>query len=118
LEGEDVVSGAEEDTLRQKVLWVGDWVIGGANGRIPMANPVDCPEEPDTVWTLYLETSKEAPPSLPMVPRHLHNAFLEDKVHDWNWANGQLRYRSRVMDRPVWLLLIYNDKLKRPRKKS
>ena len=96
--------------MRQKVLWIGEWVKGGANGQIPVAKSTECPEKPDSLWTLYLENRPESPPPLPMVPVHLTNACLEDQGHDWVWRDGRLRYFSRVVDRPIWVLLIYKDK--------
>jgi len=66
-------------------------------------------EEPSRVWTLYLETDEDHPPSLPIRPKHLNGAFLEDAVHDWNWRNGKFRYYSRVVPGHVWLLLEYED---------
>lgn len=27
---------------------------------------------------------------------HLRTVFLEDRMHDWEWRNGQFRYFSRV----------------------
>lgn len=29
---------------------------------------------------------------------HMKTVFLEDRVHDWNWRNGQFRYYTRVAD--------------------
>lgn len=64
--------------------------------------------EPKRLWTLIRE-SQGATPVLPYVPVHNQNAFLEDKIHDWNFANGKLRYYSRVVNahEGVWLLLEY-----------
>lgn len=67
--------------------------------------PVD--EKPKRLWTLF--ASPEAQPTLPIVPIHHHNAFLEDYLHDWNWRNGELRYGSRVTSGRVWLLLEYEQ---------
>ncbi len=61
------------------------------------------------VWTLY-ENDKNKPPKLPFYPRHNHNAFIEDHVHDWNILNGKFRYGSRVMDRNVWVLVEMKNK--------
>jgi hypothetical protein len=57
------------------------------------------------VWTLYNETDKSKPPTLPYVPVHHHNAFMEDRIHDWNIVADKFRYGSRVMDRDVWVLV-------------
>jgi len=57
------------------------------------------------VWTLYNETDKSKPPALPFSPVHNHNAFIEDRLHDWNIINGKFRYGSRVMDQDVWVLV-------------
>lgn len=29
-------------------------------------------------------------------PVHLRNVFFEDAMHDWSYANGKLRYYSRI----------------------
>ncbi len=58
------------------------------------------------VWTMFRESDKDRPPTLPIHPRHRDNAFLEDYVHDWNIDNkGRFRYASRVSDRAVWVLV-------------
>lgn len=61
--------------------------------------------QPFRLWTMYECTDEGNPPSLPMTPRHLHGAFLEDRVHDWNLNGTTLRYYSRVTSGGVWLLL-------------
>jgi hypothetical protein len=67
--------------------------------------PVDFREsDVARVWTLY-ENDKNKPPTLPFSPMHNHNAFIEDRIHDWNIVNGKFRYGSRVMDRDVWILV-------------
>lgn len=43
-------------------------------------------------------------------PIHHRNVFMEDHVHDWNFAGGKLRYYSRVRthsDKGNDVLLIY-----------
>lgn len=73
------------------------------------AQPVAVAERPYRVWTLYDHMDPNNPPALPFQPHHNQNAFMEDVGHDWHWQNGRLRYFSRVMDRPVWLLLEYKE---------
>jgi hypothetical protein len=53
------------------------------------------------IWTLY---SKETP-VLPIVPVHFDNAFLEDKIHDWDQRGTILVYGSRVSNGEVWILI-------------
>ena len=38
----------------------------------------------------------------------VHNAtvFLEDRMHDWNWRNGQFRYYTRVAEKAD-VLVVY-----------
>jgi hypothetical protein len=88
----------------QRVLWIGEWE---KRGMVPGAKPVPLDKKPKRVWTLYSHTDPKKPPKLPITPIHLHGAFLEDYVHDWNWRGGKFYYGSRVMDRPVWVLLEY-----------
>lgn len=71
--------------------------------------PVPMEREPDRVWTLFLVREEGDLPELPMKPQHRVNAFLEDKIHDWNWRNGKFRYVSRVSDGEQWLLLEYKE---------
>lgn len=60
----------------------------------------------EAVWTLYLHSDETAPPPLPYRPVHNKNAFLEDRMHDWNIDNNrQFKYASRVTDEPVWVLI-------------
>ncbi|MFA5186542.1 MAG: hypothetical protein WC551_08720 [Patescibacteria group bacterium] len=92
----------------QQLLFIGEWTKGGATGLIPRALPCAVERKPDRVWTLYCNPA--APPNLPFEPQHNVNAFYEDYMHDWNWRAGQFRYYSRVADRPVWVLLEYEDK--------
>jgi hypothetical protein len=88
----------------QRLLFIREWVTN--RGHLPnMAKPIpyDGPK-PHRVWTLYA-FDETVTPALPITPIHNHNAFLEDCVHDWNIYGGHFRYRSRVADRPVWILL-------------
>lgn len=73
------------------------------------APSVEMKDEPTRVWTLFTQKDSESPPELPIAPTHNLNAFLEDRVHDWNWAKGRFRYGSRVAKGKVWLLLEYDN---------
>lgn len=91
--------------MRQRVVYYPHTLKLGSS---PPTIEVD--EEPQRVWTLFANRGEEAnPPALPISPRHNVNAFLEDKVHDWNWKRGKFRYASRVCEGRVWLLLEYED---------
>jgi hypothetical protein len=71
----------------------------------------ECVEEPTRVWTLYASMGlPEEKPELPIVPRHHHNAFLEDHFHDWRHEKGRLVYYSRIADGGVWVLLEFDEK--------
>jgi hypothetical protein len=74
---------------------------------VPTSRVLDVAQEPYRVWTLMSETNEDATvvPSLPIEPAHLKNAFLEDKLHDWSWRAGKLRYYSRVALHNVWILV-------------
>lgn len=89
---------------KQALVFVEQWTSVGAT---PKALPLSVADEPKRIWTLFQHVEKSEPPTLPFVPQHNLNAFLEDKTHDWNWKNGVLRYYSRVAGSPVWLLLEY-----------
>lgn len=77
-------------------------------------SPIDLPEEgePNRVWTLYQNLDKDNEPEFPFEPKHLKNAFLEDKVHDWNVRGGKFHFATRVTDTGVWLLFEYDGVLK------
>lgn len=66
--------------------------------------------KPKRVWTLIgnFETEEDLP-KLPMVTRHLVNAFLEDYAHDRVWRNGHFKYSSRVSCGEQWLLLEFEE---------
>jgi len=66
--------------------------------------------EPDRIWTLYLHTDQNSPPSLPFRAYHHQNAFLEDKAHDWNIRDRVLNYFSRASEGGNWLLLEFKPK--------
>lgn len=90
----------------QMVLWM-EWVPDESitsGGRFKLADLV---KQPDRIWTLLSPGDRQRPPSLPIMPVHNNNAFLEDRSHDWHWQRGKLRYFSRVADRHVWLLVEY-----------
>lgn len=96
---------------RQEVVFVKNWLQPGDKGcgSVPKALPIEVAQQPDRIWTLFKHTKEEEVPQLPFTPVHHHNAFSEDRTHDWNWMNGTLRYYSRVADRPVWILLEYKE---------
>lgn len=73
------------------------------------ALPAEVAKKPDRVWTLYLEEDETKVPELPIVPVHRTNAFMEDYIHDWDWTAGVFRYRSRITEDPVWVLLEYEE---------
>jgi hypothetical protein len=74
---------------------------------VPESRKISLEKMPHRVWTVMVNYNPDNKPELPMVPQHLHNAFLEDKTHDWAWKNGVLRYFSRVADHSVWILCEY-----------
>jgi hypothetical protein len=83
---------------KQEVCWV------LPTKRVALEN------RPARVWTLILRDGHdpERPPALPIVPQHLMNAFLEERMHDWTWANSELRYFSRVAEHSVWILVEFD----------
>lgn len=95
-----------EQKPTQVLLWV-EWTpdeelqSGGRFADAALAR------SPYRIWTLPGETDKAKPPALPIALAHGKDAFLEDKIHDWAWQAGKLKYFSRVSDRSVWLLLEY-----------
>lgn len=97
--------------MRQKLLWVPAMESNGGFGHKRCVLPMDGETvRPFRVWTLYGHTDEASPPSLPFSPVHLTNAFLEDRIHDWNiMPDGRLRYYSRVSTGQVWLLLEWKD---------
>ncbi len=96
--------------LRQEVLWV------PADRRIPIESKVELTAANTRIWTLF-STDPDVKPELPIVPRHHHNAFLEDYVHDWNHdrARGCIRYASRASEGNVWILI---EHLERPSRRK
>jgi hypothetical protein len=97
---------------RQVFIYLKDWDTF-TDGRPPRAKRVPLPlGRPKKIWTLFRHEAESDSPSLPFRPVHRVNAFLEDYVHDWNDVfvepgKVELDYFSRVVDRPVWLLLEY-----------
>lgn len=87
-----------DNTQKQLVFWIPE-------SRIVLIGD----RKPWRVWTLIQrgeEVSIDNVPSLPIVPQHLDNAFLEDHIHDWSYqqSQGTLRYYSRVALNSVWVL--------------
>ena len=64
---------------------------------------------PVRVWTLYEHRHEEVKPELPYSPKHNVNAFIEDRIHDWNILNNQIIYRSRISEGGCWILLEYKS---------
>lgn len=74
------------------------------------AIPVPVEGRPRRVWTMFMYCDESEPPTLPIVPVHRVNAFMEDYVHDWDVdRNNNFRYYSRITDEPVWVLLEYDS---------
>lgn len=99
---------------RQELVFLKEWIQPGQPGAgcVPKARRVPISERPGRIWTLFYEQDENKRPVLPIIPVHNRNAFLEDYVHDWNDVKGKdgqlmLDYSSRVIDRPVWILLEY-----------
>lgn len=95
---------------RQKLLWIPKGRQEKGRVRPIIEFPEYTGEDPDKVWTLFEHRSEGELPRLPFFPTHHHNAFLEDRVHDWNTHDGKFRYMSRfIHDGSVWLLLEFLD---------
>lgn len=56
------------------------------------------------VWTILGATDPNEKPE-PFVPVHLENAFMEDRVHDWDLKGGVLSYYSRIWGGETWILV-------------
>lgn len=65
--------------------------------------------KPKHLWTLFREQDESKKPELPFKPVHHHNAFIEDRIHDYEFRNGELQYFSHVADKPVWILLEFEE---------
>lgn len=87
----------------QELVWMPKSTL--PEPRMNCSVPFTGSKRPDRLWTLYLHTDKNQPPSLPFKPIHNENAFIEDYMHDWDISNGKLKYFSRVCFGGVWLLL-------------
>lgn len=95
--------------MEQRLLWIPPGEDKGGFVKTIPPVPYDGPH-PDRVWTLYNEINESTPPTLPIVPVHRQNSFLEDYVHDWNIDHKKrFRYASRVCDGGVWVLLEFKD---------
>ncbi len=93
--------------MKQLLIWIPKSEIKEGY-MVPIVPDIDFPHpEPKRLWTLYLNTDHDNPPTLPFIPKHLENGFVEDKLHDWNIKNGKLIYRSRLSDGGCWSLLEY-----------
>ena len=68
---------------------------------------------PRSVWTLLREQDLNKKPTLPILPVHGQNAFFEDFIHDWHYARGELRYFSRICNGGVWVLVEFDDLVRR-----
>lgn len=93
---------------RQELLWIEKGKNTG--GTALRCDPVIFDKEiPKYVWTLFNETNKNIKPTLPIKPVHHVNAFLEDRIHDWNVRKEKFYYYSRISTGEVWLLLEYEE---------
>ena len=69
--------------------------------------------QPTRIWTLFGQTADHIPPDLPFVPVHHQNAFLEERIHDYDIdvrdEKYYLNWGSRVSEGGHWLLLEYDQ---------
>lgn len=95
-------------STRQQVVFIPHVPVGTGS---PSKRSVVCPEKPWRVWTLMGPDSMDETkmPALPIVPRHNHNAFIEDHIHDWRVEEGRLLYYSRISEGGCWILLEFQD---------
>lgn len=63
--------------------------------------PIKIEAEPKHVWVCTEE------PDLDMKPKHRINAFLEDRLHDWDYRNGNFYYYGAAALGKVWLFIEY-----------
>jgi hypothetical protein len=54
--------------------------------------PIELAEEPIRICTLIDENAFNEDHLL----IHHKTVYLEDRMHDWNWQNGKLRYYARM----------------------
>lgn len=47
---------------------------------------------------------------------HHKTVFLEDRMHDWDWSNGKLRYYSRVAGLASVLVVYAEESVEMPAK--
>jgi len=88
----DEDSASNAIVMRQELVWID----GSKSAQLS-----ECPQR---VWTLQNQN-----PSLPIQPVHGRNAFLEDKVHDWDWKNSRIKYYSRLAECNVWILVEFGQ---------
>ncbi len=94
--------------MKQELVWM-QWVRRPELPGGGVFETTDLPQEPTRLWSLTGALDRKSPPKLPIKPVHHENAFLEDRMHDWNWRAGKLRYYTRVMDRSCWVLVEFKD---------
>ena len=95
-----------QPTTQQKVFFA-QWhrSDGHSKGRFP---PIMVGDIPSRVYTLFMETDRQSPPELPVLPIHGGNVYDTKFLRDWNWLGGYLRYLS-PMQESCWLLLEYDE---------
>jgi len=93
----------------QRLVWM-KWTERPELAGGGVFETADLEVEPVRLWTLFLERNQAVPPLLPFTPAHQVNAFIEDKLHDWMWRHGKLRYYTRVMDCSCWVLVELKEK--------
>jgi hypothetical protein len=95
---------SDESSDQQRLLWIPFTTKGSISIAKPV--PVDfSAKDVKSVWTLTANRNPAVRPALPLHPVHGHGAFLEDYGHDWTIRAGNFIYRSRITDRPVWVML-------------
>lgn len=97
----------KEQKTKQVLIWSGDVVPSkNPDGVVFPKIPFD-QGEIKKLYTLFNESDVNKKPSLPIVPVHLENCFIEDKVHDWQQDIDakNIHYYSRITGQGVWLLL-------------
>lgn len=93
--------------MKQELLWIPEGVDTGAFAklcRVAYTGP-----KPARVWTLLNECAQLIPPIMPFVPKHHHNAFLEDYMHDWDIRQGMFHYHGVARDGNNWILLEFEE---------
>lgn len=90
----------------QRLVWLPLQPDGPPHGRGPLIVQASG-TAPTRLWTLLHERDEGQPPALPIAPVHHHNAFHEDRGHDWQWlSEGRFRYSGAGAQRGgIWLLL-------------